>query len=63
VKSATKSASEIVFVPYEQAYEEGFEDMLRRIPDTSKIEKLVGYKPTVSLEKILERVIEHLSTS
>ncbi len=63
VKSATKSNSEIVFVPYEQAYEEGFEDMQRRIPDTSKIEKLVGYKPTVSLEKILERVIEHLSTS
>jgi UDP-glucose 4-epimerase len=63
VKSATESASEIVFVPYEQAYEEGFEDMQRRIPDISKIEKLVGYKPTVSLEKILERVIEHLSTS
>ncbi len=63
VKAATKSTSEIVFVPYEQAYEEGFEDMQRRIPDISKIEKLVGYRPTVSLEKILERVIEHLSTS
>lgn len=63
VKAKTKSASEIVFVPYEKAYEEGFEDMLRRIPDTSKIEKLIGYRPTVSLEKILERVIEHLSTS
>lgn len=63
VKAATKSASEIVFVPYEKAYEEGFEDMPRRIPDTSKIEKLIGYRPTVSLDAILERVIEHLSTS
>jgi UDP-glucose 4-epimerase len=63
VKAKSKSASEIVFVPYEKAYEEGFEDMQRRIPDTSKIERLVGYRPTVSLEKILERVIEHLSTS
>ncbi len=63
IKEKTKSASEIVLIPYEKAYEEGFEDMQRRIPDTSKIEKLVGYKPTVSLDKILERVIEHLSTS
>jgi len=63
VKAKTKSASEIVFIPYEKAYEEGFEDMPRRIPDTSKIEKLIGYRPTVSLERILERVIEHLSTS
>jgi UDP-glucose 4-epimerase len=63
VKEKTKSRSEIVFVPYDQAYEEGFEDMQRRIPDTGKIEKLVGYRPTVSLDRILERVIEHLSAS
>jgi UDP-glucose 4-epimerase len=63
VKAATASASEIVFVPYEKAYEQGFEDMPRRIPDTGKIERLIGYRPTVSLERILERVIEHLSTS
>jgi UDP-glucose 4-epimerase len=63
VKEMTKSPSEIVFVPYERAYEEGFEDMQRRIPDISKISKLIGYRPTVSLEKILERVVEHLSTS
>jgi len=63
VKAKAKSASEIVFVPYEKAYEEGFEDMPRRVPDTSKIEKLVGFRPTVSLDAILERVIEHLSTS
>lgn len=63
VKEMTKSPSDVVFVPYEKAYEEGFEDMPRRIPDTTKIAKLIGYRPTVSLEKILERVIEHLSTS
>jgi UDP-glucose 4-epimerase len=63
VKAATKSASSIVFVPYEKAYEEGFEDMARRVPDTGKIEKLIGYRPRVSLEAILERVIRHLSTS
>ena len=63
VKAKAKSASEIIFVPYEKAYEEGFEDMPRRIPDTGKIEKLIGYRPTVSLDAILERVIEHLSTS
>lgn len=63
VKAKTKSESEIVFVPYEKAYEEGFEDMPRRIPDTSKIAALVGYEPKVSLDEILERVIDYLSTS
>ena len=63
VKAMTKSKSEIVLVPYEKAYEEGFEDMTRRVPDTGKIAKLVGYKPTVSLEQILERVIAYLSNS
>jgi UDP-glucose 4-epimerase len=63
VKEMTGSPSEIVFVPYGQAYEEGFEDMQRRVPDTSKIARLIGYAPKVSLERILERVIEHLSTS
>ena len=37
--------------------------MTRRVPDTGKIAKLVGYKPTVSLEQILERVIAYLSNS
>ena len=63
VKVMTKSKSEIVLVPYEKAYEEGFEDMPRRVPDTSKIAKLVGYEPTVSLEQILERVIAYHSDS
>ena len=63
VKAMAKSDSEIVFVPYEKAYEEGFEDMPRRVPDTSKIAALVGYEPKVSLDGILQRVIDYLSTS
>jgi UDP-glucose 4-epimerase len=63
VKEKTRSASLIEFLPYDKAYEEGFEDMPRRVPDTRKIEKLIGYRPSVSLDAILERVIAHLSTS
>ena len=59
VKTMTGSASEIVRIPYDQAYEAGFEDMPRRVPDIRKIGALVGYKPTVDLDEILERVIEH----
>src|SRR5215470_4244656 len=46
IKALTGSDSPIVFLPYEQAYEEGFEDMLRRVPDISKINKLINYLPT-----------------
>lgn len=63
VKALTKSSSEIVFVPYEKAYEEGFEDMPRRVPDISKLSALIGYEPRVSLDRILERVIDYLSTN
>src|SRR5918912_2606100 len=45
VKELTRSDSEIVFVPYAEAYEEGFEDMPRRVPDISKVNQLVGFKP------------------
>lgn len=58
VRAATHSASEIVLVPYDQAYEAGFEDMPRRVPDITKIQQLVGYAPTLALDEILERVIE-----
>ncbi len=57
VKALTDSPSEITFVPYDQAYEAGFEDMQRRVPDLSKIHRLIGYTPTVGLEEILTRVI------
>ncbi len=57
VKAMTGSRSAIVRVPYEEAYEAGFEDMPRRVPDISKLRSLVGYEPTVDLDGILERVI------
>ena len=59
VKRMTGSSSEIVRVPYDQAYEAGFEDMPRRVPDISKIRGLVGYEPSVGLEETLTRVIEY----
>lgn len=57
IKALTGSDSEIVFVPYDEAYEEGFEDMPRRIPDISKIKQLVGFQPQMRLDGILESVI------
>jgi UDP-glucose 4-epimerase len=59
VKQMTGSSSEIVMVPYERAYEAGFEDMPRRVPDIGRIQSLVGYRPTVDLDETLTRVIEH----
>lgn len=57
VKELTNSQSEITFVPYDEAYEEGFEDMPRRVPDTSKINNLVGFRPRMTLDGILQSVI------
>jgi nucleoside-diphosphate-sugar epimerase len=57
----TGSRSEIVTLPYELAYGEGFEDMPRRVPDISKVGRLIGYRPTVGLEEILRRVIAYHS--
>jgi UDP-glucose 4-epimerase len=59
VRALTGSQSEIVLVPYEQAYDEGFEDMPRRVPNLAKIQSLVGYRPTLKLDDILGRVIDH----
>ena len=58
VKELTASKSEIVYIPYERAYGEGFEDMPRRLPDLAKIQSLLGYRPRKSLEEILSRVID-----
>ncbi|HEY3104763.1 MAG TPA: GDP-mannose 4,6-dehydratase [Pyrinomonadaceae bacterium] len=62
VKELTNSESEIVFVPYDEAYEEGFEDMPRRIPDIAKVNKLVGFKPEKKLDEILKAVIDFHSS-
>jgi UDP-glucose 4-epimerase len=59
IRTLTGSRSEIVHIPYDDAYEAGFEDMPRRVPDISKVRSLVGYAPTVELDEILTRVIEH----
>jgi len=57
VKELTGSDSPIVHVPYDEAYEEGFEDMTRRVPDLLRIGRLIGYRPTLDIEQILERVV------
>jgi UDP-glucose 4-epimerase len=61
VKGLTGSKSEVVTVPYDEAYEEGFEDMPRRVPDTSKVSALTGFRATVTLDEILKSVIEYYS--
>jgi len=63
VKALTGSHSEIICVPYEQAYGEGFEDMPRRVPDISKIGSLIGYRPTKSLDQILQGVVDYFRDS
>jgi len=62
VQQRTKSRSEIVMVPYDQAYESGFEDMPRRVPDLSRIRGLIGYEPQVHLDEILDRVIDYFTS-
>ena len=59
VKAATGSTSEIQYIPYDQAYEAGFEDMPRRVPDITKLAKLIGYQPKVGLDEIIQRVVRH----
>jgi nucleoside-diphosphate-sugar epimerase len=59
VKWMTGSASEIVLVPYGQAHEAEFEDMARRAPDISKIQRLIGCRPVLDLPGMLERVIAY----
>ena len=61
IKELTQSESEIVFVPYDEAYEEGFEDMPRRVPDISKVGELVGFRPQMDLNGILESVVDYQS--
>lgn len=55
----TESRSDIIYVPYEKAYERGFEDMRHRVPDTDKIRGLIAYRPEYNLDMILEKVIEY----
>jgi UDP-glucose 4-epimerase len=59
VKERTESSSAVIFVPYDQAYEPGFEDMPRRVPSLDKLEKLTGFRPAIPLAEIVDRVIAH----
>jgi UDP-glucose 4-epimerase len=59
VKERTGSSSEIQMIPYNQAYEAGFEDMQRRVPDTWKINRLIGWQPHKSLNQTLDEVIAY----
>ena len=57
VRVAAGSRSEIVLVPYSEAYPEGFEDMHRRVPDVSKLERVIGFRPRTPLTTIIEHVV------
>jgi UDP-glucose 4-epimerase len=59
IKKMTGSKSIIKLIPYDEAYESGFEDMPRRVPALAKIEGLIGYKPVNTLDDILEQVIDY----
>jgi UDP-glucose 4-epimerase len=56
VKERTRSSSPIEFVPYDQAYEPGFEDMMRRVPCVDKLHALTGFRPQTSHKEIIDRV-------
>jgi UDP-glucose 4-epimerase len=55
----TQSSSEVAFVPYDEAYAEGFEDMWRRIPDATKVRHALGWEPTADLDQIIMDVVNH----
>ncbi|MDR3722845.1 MAG: GDP-mannose 4,6-dehydratase [Candidatus Acidoferrales bacterium] len=59
VKHRTKSESPITYIPYDQAYEPGFEDMPRRVPALEKLQKLTGFRPATPLTEIVDRVVAH----
>ena len=61
IRELTGSESEIHYIPYSEAYEEGFEDMPRRVPDVTKVANLVGFAPKMDLDGILKQVIAYHS--
>ncbi len=58
VRTAVGSRSDIVLIPYSEAYAVGFEDMMRRVPDVSKLERVTGFRPSTSLEVIIRDVVD-----
>ncbi len=59
VIAATGSSSKVRYVPYDEAYEEGFEDMPRRVPDTARVRSLIGFEPSVDLDGIIAHLVAH----
>lgn len=62
VITRTNSKSSIELIPYEEAYEPGFEDMRRRVPDTQKIKRTVGWEPTTNLDQTIDQIIDYFRT-
>lgn len=62
VKERTDSSSPVEYVPYDQAYEPGFEDMLRRVPCVEKLESLTGFRPRTPLPEIVDRVVSYVGS-
>lgn len=60
VKQRTSSSSPIEFIPYDKAYEPGFEDMMRRVPCVDKLESITGFRPQTPLNEIIDRVASHM---
>jgi UDP-glucose 4-epimerase len=60
VKQRTGSSSPIEFIPYDKAYEPGFEDMMRRVPCVDKLESITGFRPQTPLNEIIDRVASHM---
>jgi UDP-glucose 4-epimerase len=61
IKEKTRSASPVQFIPYDEAYEPGFEDMARRVPNLDKLVSLIGFRPTTPLLTIIDKVIAYMS--
>lgn len=61
VREVTTSHSNIIHIPYTEAYGEGFEDMVRRVPNLAKAARVIGYRPTLQIRQIVERVAAHMS--
>jgi UDP-glucose 4-epimerase len=59
IKKMAASDSRIVLIPYEKAYKDGFEDMMRRVPDLTKIHRAIGYRATMDLDEILVATIQY----
>jgi len=63
VRTRVNPKARLVHIPYDEAYEEGFEDLRRRVPDLSRIRALIGYEPTFALDEIIDSVAEYFRST